>query len=331
MAASCAAARRAAGRRGKAKGAVVERERGFLINLRREWPGRLARQPGLFEPAPPLPGSLPSLAAALAAVPEHRRPRGYNLDQPPYPLVPLLLLLVVGVLVRRAGYTAIAEWAASCAAEAPEVLDRLGFPGGRTPRTPAPSTLFRLARDLDLAALAGALHGWFAAIAARTGAALPLPERGGVPLDQVALDGKTVRGASARRADTGEAFLHLVAAYQPALRTVLDQAACAGKGQELAAVEVLLGRLPLKGRVLTGDALLTQRGVCAAIVAGGGDYLFPVKENQPALLADLEAAFSPPAAARPGRARAAGRGRAAGGAAHGAAGRAPGAGPDPAG
>ena len=28
-------------------------------------------------------------------------------------------------------------------------------------------------------------------------------------------------------------------------------------------------------------------------VAGGGDYLLPVKENQPTLLRDLEAAFSP--------------------------------------
>src|SRR6266536_1600774 len=126
MAASCAAARREADSREKAMGATAERERGFLINLRREWPGRLPRQPGLFEPAPP-------------AVPEHRRPRGYDPDQPPYPLVPLLLLLLVGVLVRREGYTAIAEWAASCAAEAPEVLDRLGFASGRTPRTPAPS------------------------------------------------------------------------------------------------------------------------------------------------------------------------------------------------
>lgn len=51
----------------------------------------------------PAPGSLPSLAQALAAVPEHRHPRGFKRYQPPYPLVPMLLLLVVGVLWGRRG------------------------------------------------------------------------------------------------------------------------------------------------------------------------------------------------------------------------------------
>ncbi len=51
--------------------------------------------------------------------------------------------------------------------------------------------------------------------------------------------------------------------------------------------------MPLAGRVVTADALLTQREISSRIVAGGGDYLLPVKENQPALLADLRAAFSP--------------------------------------
>lgn len=63
---------------------------------------------------------------------------------------------------------------------------------------------------------------------------------------------------------------------------------------------MLLGRLVLKGRVITGDALLTQREVCKDILGGGGDYLLPVKENQPSLLRDIEEAFSPSAATGPG-------------------------------
>ena len=35
--------------------------------------------------------------------------------------------------------------------------------------------------------------------------------------------------------------------------------------------------------MVTGDALLTQRAICERIVANGGDYLFPVDENQPSL------------------------------------------------
>jgi hypothetical protein len=38
---------------------------------------------------------------------------------------------------------------------------------------------------------------------------------------------------------------------------------------------------------------VTQRDLCLRIVAGGGHYLLPVDENQPALLAAAEAAFSP--------------------------------------
>ncbi len=44
---------------------------------------------------------------------------------------------------------------------------------------------------------------------------------------------------------------------------------------------------------MVADALLTQREVCQQIVAGGGDYLLPVKENQPTLHQDLVEAFSP--------------------------------------
>ncbi len=100
-----------------------------------------------------------------------------------------------------------------------------------------------------------------------------------------------------------------MAAYAPALQTVLDQVASAGKGHELAAVKLLLGQLDLKGRVITADVLATQREVCEIITAGGVDYLLPVDENQPSLLGDLKEAFSPSAAAGPAQADcAAGRG-----------------------
>lgn len=246
------------------------------------------------------PGSLPSLAQALAAVPEHRHPRGFKAAQPPYPLVPILLVLLVGLLCGHRGYAAIAAWAAVCARDHPEVWAALGFLPTEQPRTPVAATLFRLVRDVDQPALQGALDGWLRTVAeARHVADAPVAGLT-VPADQVALDGKTVRGATARRAPL--APLHLVAAYVPALAHVLDQAATDGKGRELAAVHLLLGRLPPRGRVFTGDALLTQREVCQTILAGGGDDLLPVKDNQPSLLDDLTEAFSPSGPAGGGRA-----------------------------
>lgn len=246
-------------------------------------------------------GSLPSLAKALESVPEHRKPRGFRAEQPPVLLIPTLLLLIVGVLIGRRGYGSISEWGRMCEEKQPEVVDLLGFPLDRKPRIPAAATLFRMVRDLNLRDFQLALQDWLLQTAEALRIMLPEWERQGIPEDQVALDGKTVRGASRRRGctDLDNAGLHIVAAYIPALSTVLDQLKAEGKGQELAAVKMLLGRLPLKDRVYTADALATQREVCETIKEGGGDYLLPVKENQPALLADIREAFSPSAAAGP--------------------------------
>lgn len=263
------------------------------------WGGSVPQQLPLpvVSDVPVAPGSLPSLAKALESVPEHRRPRGFRADQPPVPLVPTLLLLLVSVLCGRLGYIAIAEWAAQCARAHPEVLDALGFPDARRPRTPSTATLFRLVRDMHFREFQEAVQGWLLQTAGALRITLPARERAQVPEDQVSLDGKTVRGAAAWREGSGNEEssrgLHLVAAYVPALEAVLDQLATDGKGRELATAELLLGQLPLKGHVYTGDALLTQREVCKTVIEGEGDYLLPVKENQPSLLADLREAFSP--------------------------------------
>ena len=58
-------------------------------------------------------------------------------------------------------------------------------------------------------------------------------------------------------------------------------------------VQQVLRQVPLAGRVVTADALSTQRAVCQQIVDAHGAYVAPVKENQPTLLADCQAAFSP--------------------------------------
>ena len=102
----------------------------------------------------------------------------------------------------------------------------------------------------------------------------------GVELGEVlSLDGKTLRGIH------GEEIpgVHLVSAYAVRCGAVLAQAATPGNGQELEAAKEVLSLVPLQGRVVVADALLTQGEVFQQIVAGGGDYLLPVKGNQPAL------------------------------------------------
>ena len=242
----------------------------------------------VLPPGPPAPPG--SLAAALAGVPDPRRPYGWRPEYAPVPLVALLQGTVAAVLCGARSLYAVAQWLRERAEDEPELLEGLGFPAGRSACV---ATLHRVYKALDVAAFEAAVGAWLA----QTGVA---------PTDPVALDGKTLRGVHGH-IERGAYVpgVHLVAAYAHGAQAVLTQVRTSGKGQELAAVAKVLTQVPLAGRVVTGDALLTQREVCTQIVAGGGDYVFPVKENQAALRDSLARAFSPDALAaeRPRRDR----------------------------
>jgi hypothetical protein len=49
----------------------------------------------------------------------------------------------------------------------------------------------------------------------------------------------------------------------------------------------------ITGKVITGDALHTQKRLSAQIVEQGGDYVFPVKENQLGLYKSIQQLFAP--------------------------------------
>lgn len=219
----------------------------------------------------------PSLLTAFAAVPDPRRQASVD-----YPLPAVLALAVVAVLARQLSLLAIAEWAARQSAV---VLAPLGFAAGRTP---CQSTLQRLFARLDADRLIDALAAHF-----QPGAA-PDPEtRGG---QGVAIDGKAQRGRL--RFQTGGCPVHALTAFCHVQGIVLAQEpidSTADKAEaELTVAPALLARVDWRGRVLTGDALFCQRRLCRQVLDAGGDYLLPVKENQPALLADLALLFDPP-------------------------------------
>jgi predicted transposase YbfD/YdcC len=239
--------------------------------------------------APPAPPG--SLAAALAGVPDPRRPYGWRPDHAPVPLAALLQATVAAVLCGARSLYAVAQWIRERAEDEPELLEALGFPPGRSTCV---ATLRRVYKALEVTAFEQAVGTW-------------LRGTGVAPDDPVALDGKPLRGVHGH-VEHGEYVpgLHLVAAYAHRAQAVLAQLRTAGKGQELAAATQVLAQVPLAGRVVPGDALRTQREVCQQIVAAGGDYVFPVEENQPALRESLGRAFSPLAADRGGGAGATG-------------------------
>lgn len=114
---------------------------------------------------------------------------------------------------------------------------------------------------------------------------------GGQQSEQVTLDGKTLGGTIRPGVTHGE---HLLAAFLPAEGVVLAQVAVEAKENELVAAPLLLDGLDLRGRVVTGDALFTQRNLSVQILARGGHYLWPVKDNQQRLHDDVRLFFLPP-------------------------------------
>lgn len=107
---------------------------------------------------------------------------------------------------------------------------------------------------------------------------------------QISLDGKTLRGVVALDQTRG---LHLLAAYLPAAGVVLFQLAVDQKTNEITVAPQVLKMLDLKGKIVTGDALLTQRELSLQIVDAGGDYLWLAKGNQAHLRRDIEQLLQP--------------------------------------
>ncbi len=235
---------------------------------------------------PEASGPRGSLAAALGAVTDPRHPYGWNPARAPLPLVGMLQVAVAAMLCGARSLYAIAQWARERVEEDAEALVPLGLPPRRSPSV---ATLHRVFKRLDVVAFEQAVGAWL--------------ERTGVQrVSALALDGKTLRGIHGDQVPG----VHLVAAYAHETGTVLAQVAAPGKGHELAAATMVLDTVTLTGRVVTADALLTQRKQCEQIVARDGDYVLPVDANQPALLSEVAEAFSPLAGRAPRRRRRAG-------------------------
>ena len=110
----------------------------------------------------------------------------------------------------------------------------------------------------------------------------------------VAIDGKTLRRSFDRA--TSASALYVVTAFASEAQLVLGQKAVLSGGNEITAARDLLRLLDLKGVLVTGDAIHCQRETAEIIREGGGDYLFALKANRPAMLADVTAYFADPPA-----------------------------------
>jgi predicted transposase YbfD/YdcC len=106
----------------------------------------------------------------------------------------------------------------------------------------------------------------------------------------VAIDGKTLR--SSYDHERGRAAIHMVSAWAAENKLSLGQVVVHEKSNEITAIPELLQLLEVSGTLVTIDAMGCQREIADRIREGGGDYVLAVKQNQPKLYEQVEAAIS---------------------------------------
>ncbi len=113
--------------------------------------------------------------------------------------------------------------------------------------------------------------------------------------DVVAIDGKALRRSFTGAVDRSP--LHLVQAFAVDARLVLGQLRVEAASNEITALPRLLELLNVRGRIVTADAMHTQRETAAAVTGRGGDYVLALKGNQGRLHEDVKLYLDDPAQA----------------------------------
>jgi predicted transposase YbfD/YdcC len=213
-----------------------------------------------------MPAMTCALVERLETIVDPRR-QSENLK---HPLVDIIILGFCGVLAGCDDFVEIAEWAKVHEGFFGSFLE---LPHG----IPAHDTFTRVFAMLKPITLQEVLLPW-------------LLERRGVPGDWIHLDGKTLRRT--RRTTPKLKALHVVSAWAGQTGITLGQVAVDAKSNEITAMPQLLELLDLRDKIVTTDAMGCQKAIAETIVAGGGDYILAVKDNQPTLHAEIQAAFA---------------------------------------
>jgi hypothetical protein len=217
------------------------------------------------------------LIEVFADIPDFRKAKGTR-----HPLPAMLSLACCAMVCGSRSSGAIVEWGRNSGAP---MANALGF----THNTPCAATLCTIFGRVDREVFEAKVGAWADSVVAHTPAPPEAPE------EARAIDGKTLRGSKKH----GAPGAHVLSVLSHRLGLTFMQQAVDDKTHEIKGVETVLEQIVLQGRVLTMDALLTQRQVARTIVEQGGDDVMIVKENQPKLKEDIALVFTlPPAGDR---------------------------------
>ena len=188
-------------------------------------------------------------------------------------LVDIAVIAVCGIICGCDGPTAIHRWAEH---RESWLALHLALPNG----IPSRDCIRRLLIVLKPEAFQRCFQSWIADA---------IPSGSNNPGRLVAIDGKTCRGSHDEARGLGA--LHIVSAWASEEGIALGQVATEAKSNEITAIPQLLGQIDLAGTLITIDAMGCQKDIVEQIVAGKGDCVIAVKDNQPKLMSAIQAYF----------------------------------------
>jgi len=208
---------------------------------------------------------LGSVYARLGKLTDIRKAKGKR-----YSLITILMIILMAKLCGEDKAMGIADWAKNRQAEMIKLL------GLERPSLPNHNTYRRI--------LANAMYE--DEIERLVGEYNEEGEHG----DVYALDGKAIRGMRKKDETISEYALSVCDVKQG---KVLSQVQVGRKENEISKAPEALKLVKIAGKVVTGDAMHTQKKLSTQILEGQGDYVFPVKENQEKLYKNIQSLFAP--------------------------------------
>jgi hypothetical protein len=184
---------------------------------------------------------------------------------------PVLAIVALALLAGRRDISEIARFAQTLSQAQRR---HLGLPRKQGAQAfwqvPTYSVFYQVLTRMDPEAFARLLDQWL------------LQQAGRLP-QALALDGKMIRER------VGLLTLAQHEDGAPCAVAVYDQKKGTPRGEQTVATALLKNLPALDGQTITADPLHCQKPNAAVIVEKGGEYLFQVKGNQPALLQQAEA------------------------------------------
>ena len=233
-----------------------------------------------------------TLYEAFEQVSDGRKKRGVR-----YRLALILTLIVLAKLAGETSLSGVAQWVRE---RKEELAEHLHLPKRRFPCV---ATYSYVLQHVDAEEVSSVIYHFFTQQESKSRCGSEpsrlLSQNGREAKAHLALDGKTLRGTLKHEAvDQGP--VHLLALYETTTGVVCGQHQVQQKENEISAVKTWLQACQVQDRIVTADAMHTQRFFCALLRRFQSHYLLIVKDNQPSLHADLQLFFEDRQADRSG-------------------------------